>query len=192
MAIYDISVKFPKLDFDDYVQHENRKVQLTHYDTDHKTPLFLQFVDDEAKPFFCIGFRNAVDWLETGVLENPKIKVKTTKAKLNAKLLIVKTWEAANDGTVFSINYDGKDLEVWEFERLIFPNLSDLSRSHLNLFSPWFTNVFAPARYAPNFEEAESHKFPSTFKVDHWNVAKHIVERVEVVFKVLQEEVLND
>lgn len=124
------------------------------------------------------------------LLKNPKVKVKTTKAKLNGKPLIVKTWKAANDGTVFSINYDGQDLEVWEFERIIFPNLSDLSRSHLNLFSPWFTNVFAPARYAPNFEEAEKSKFPSTFKADHFHVALHIVERVEVVFKVLQNESL--
>lgn len=188
MTTYDTSVKFAKLGFDDYVQFENRKVQLTHYDTDHKTPLFLQFVGDIAQPAYCIGFKNAIDWLKTGVLENPKIKVKTSKAKLDGKHLIVKTWKAANDGTVFSLNYDGKDLEVWEFGKVIFPELSDLSKSHLNLFSPWFVNVFAPARYNPNFEEAEKNKFPSTFKVDHWNVALHIVERIEIVRKVLKNE----
>lgn len=188
MTTYDTSVKFPKLNFDDFVQYQNRKVQLTHYDTDHKTPIFLQFVDDEAKPVYCVGFSNAIEWLKTGILKNPEVKVKTTKAKLNGKPLIVKTWKAANDGTVFSINYDGQDLDTWEFERIIFPDLSSLSRSHLNLFSPWFTNVFAPARYAPDFEDAEKHKFPSTFKVDDWNVALHIVERVEIVLKVLKNE----
>ena len=187
MATYDTSVKFSKLSFDDYVQHENRKVQLTHYDTDQR-PLFLQFLDDIAQPVYCIGFANAIKWLKTDVLENHKIKVETSRAKLNDKQLIVKTWKAANDGTVFSLNYDGKDLEVWEFEKVIFPDLSDLSRSNLNLFSPWFVNVFAPARYAPNYEEAEKNKFPSTFKVDDWNVALHIVERIEIVRKVLKNE----
>lgn len=190
MTTYDTSVKFSKLNFDDYVKYEDRKVQLTHYDTDHTTPLFLQFVDDVVQPAYCLGFKNAIEWFKTGILENPEVKVKTSKAKLNGKSLIVKTWKAANDGTVFRLNYDGQDLEPWEFERIIFPDLSDLSRSHLNLFSPWFVNVFAPARYAPNFEEAEKHKFPSTFKVDHWNVALHIVNRIEVVFKVLQNESL--
>lgn len=79
MAIYDISVKFPKLDFDDYVQYENRKVQLTHYDTDCKTPLFLQFVDDIAQPVYCVGFKNAIEWLKTGTLKNPKVKVKSKR-----------------------------------------------------------------------------------------------------------------
>lgn len=178
MTTYTASVKFPKLNFDDYVQHENRKVQLTHYDTDHKTPIFLQFVGDIAQPAYCIGFKNAIDWLKTGVLENPKIKVKTSKAKLDGKHLIVKTWKAANDGTVFSLNYDGKDLEVWEFGKVIFPDLSDLSRSSLNLFSPWFLNVFTPSK----------NKFRSTFNVEHWNVAKHIVERIAIVREVLKNE----
>lgn len=185
---YDTSIKFSKLGFDDYVQHENRKVCLTHYDIDHKTPLFLQFINDVAQPVYCIGFKNAIDWLKTGILENPKIKVKTSKAKLDGKQLIVKTWENANGGTVFSLNHNGQDLEVWEFERNIFADLSDLSRSNLNLFSPWFVNVFAPARYAPNHEEAEKNKFPSTFNVNHWNVAKHVVERIAVVREVLSSE----
>lgn len=66
MATYGISVKFSKLDFDDYVQHENRKVQLTHYDTDCKTPLFLQFIDDIAQPVYSVGFKNAIKWLQSG------------------------------------------------------------------------------------------------------------------------------
>lgn len=61
MTTYDTSVKFPKLNFDDFVQYQNRKVQLTHYDTDHKTPLFLQFVDDVAQPVYCLGFQNFLE-----------------------------------------------------------------------------------------------------------------------------------
>lgn len=189
MTTYDTSVKFSKLNFDDFIQHENRKVQLTHYDTDHTTPLFLQFVDDIALPVYCLGFKNATEWLKTGILKNPEVKVKTSKAKLGGKPLIVKTWKNANDGIVFSLNYDGQDLDTWEFERLIFPSLSDLSRSHLNLFCPWQNFVFTPANARnETWNEAGKYKFPSTFKVDHWNVALHIVERVEVVFKVLQNE----
>jgi hypothetical protein len=185
MTTYGISVKFPKLEFDDYIEHEGRKVQLTHYDTDHKTPLFLQ-INGTA---YCIGFKNAIEWLKTGILKNPEVKVKTSKAKLNDKQLIVKTWKAANDGTVFSIDYDGKDLEVWEFERLLFPDLPDISRSHLNLFCPWQKFVFTPINAKDEtWDEARKHQFPTTFDVLHWNVAKHIVERIAIVREVLKNE----
>jgi len=126
-------------------------------------------------------------WDVTPTKPKPKPRISKHKARLNDKLLVI-TLTKTESHHDFSINYDGQDLDTWEFERLIFPDLSDLSRSHLNLFSPWFVNIFAPARYAPDYEEAEKNKFPSTFKVDHWNVALHIVERVEVVFKVLQNE----
>lgn len=66
---FDISVKFSKLNFDDYIEFENRKVQLTHYDIDCKTPLFLQSVDGVAVPVYCVGFKNAIKWLKTGVLD---------------------------------------------------------------------------------------------------------------------------
>jgi hypothetical protein len=117
----------------------------------------------------------------------PKPKISKHKAKLDGKPLVITLTKTPSHHD-FSINCDGQDLETWEFTGLIFPELSDLSKSHLNLFSPWFVNVFAPARYNPNFEEAEKNKFPSTFKVDHWNVALHIVERIEIVRKVLKNE----
>lgn len=185
---FDISVKFSKLSFDDYIEFENRKVQLTHYDGDGKTPLFLQFIDGVAQPVYCMGFKNAAFWLKTGILNHPTIKTKTSKAKLDGKQLIVTTWKNANDGTDFSINYDGQDLECWEFERIVFPQLSDLERSHLMLFSPWFTNVFAPARYNGSWEEAQKYSFPSTFDVLHWNLAKHMVERIAIARKVLSDQ----
>jgi hypothetical protein len=190
MTTYTASVKFPKLNFDDYVQHENRKVQLTHYDTDHKTPLFLQFLDDEAKPFYCIGFKNAIEWLKTGILENPKPTTRIHKAKLGLDTLVVTTTKWNSDGnSSFSLTYGGVELEVWEFEKLVFPLLSDLERSHLNLFNRYQLTVFSPSDCRnETWSEVQKHQFPTTFDINHYNLAKHIVERIAIVREVLKDE----